>query len=67
MAKNILNHIDLWLKTILKYLDKHKFQARMLFFSIAISIILFSCIVSIYAGWAIYDSILTIIKCKKYG
>jgi len=55
-------NLDL-VKMFLDHFDKHKIQGRMFFFNLSLSLSLFSVIVGIYAGHAVYDSIINF-NCK---
>jgi hypothetical protein len=61
---NFFDHIDFWLKILLKHFDHHKIQARIFFTGISLSIIIWSLVISIYTGQGIYDWILLSFKCK---
>lgn len=61
---NILEHIDCWLKTILKYFKYHKIQGRIFWFNITLAICLWSIIVGFYTGEGIKELISTLYKCK---
>jgi hypothetical protein len=43
------------IKIFLDHFDKHKIQGRMFFFNLSLSLSLFSIILGIYTGQAIYD------------
>lgn len=53
-----------FLKILLDYFDKHKIQARIFIINSGISLILFSIILGLYVGGAIYDSIITF-NCRE--
>lgn len=60
---NNKNNLELYIKLLLNYFDKHKIQAAIFFFQMGLCFLMWSVIVAIYTGIAINDAIKTIIKC----
>jgi len=52
-----------FIKIFLGHFDKHKIQGRMFFFNLSLSLSLFSIILAIYSGYAVYDLIINF-NCK---
>jgi hypothetical protein len=51
--KNSLTYIEIWLKLILNYFDKHKIQGTIFFISLMLCLIE----IGFFIGLAIYDKI----------
>lgn len=62
MKDNLLRHIDLWLKMLLKYFDKNKCRGVLFFSLLGISLMIWAGIIGYYTGLAIYEVILSSIK-----
>lgn len=48
MKNKILDHIDLWLRMLLRHFDKHRVQGIIFFAEIGLSIILWSVIIVLH-------------------
>jgi len=60
----ILDHIDLWLKLILKHFDIHRNQGKIFFFNVTIAVCLWSIIIGFYMGEALKEILINLYICK---